>query len=179
MVKEWYAVHTQSGREYKVKEFIENKIAADSNVSQWLFQVRVPTEEYIEMKDGKRKSARRKYFPGYVLVEMEMNDTNYLWIKRVPGITNIVSQGRTPKPLNPEEIKNLFHQIEDKKVQEKTKPKFAFNIEEQVKIIDGPFKNFIGTIEEINLEKGRIRIGVEIFGRSTPVELDFLQVERL
>jgi len=177
--KEWFVVHTLSGHENKVCQYIENKLEQnDSGFKDNIFQVRIPTEDVVEMRDGKKKKFKRKYFPGYVLIEMNMNDTTWHLVKDVPGITNFVGQGGLPKAITEKEAGYLFSEKPEKQETQEIVNKINYVINDQVKVIDGPFKNFNGIIEEVNHEKGRLKVRVEIFGRSTPVEVDFLQVER-
>lgn len=180
MAKEWYVVHTYSGHENKVKLALE-KEAEKRGLQEKLIQVKIPTVEVPEVKDGKKRMRSRKFFPGYVLVEMEFEDETWGLVKSINGVTNFVGAYGTnrPKPLSREEVNSLFDQMGEQKVKEKISTVVDFTVGEHVKVIDGPFNNFSGVVEEVNPEKGRLRVKVEIFGRGTPVELDFLQVGKI
>ncbi len=180
MAKEWYVVHTYSGHENKVKLALE-KEAEKRGLQEKLIQVKIPTVEVPEVKDGKKSMRSRKFFPGYVLVEMEFEDETWGLVKSINGVTNFVGAYGTnrPKPLSREEVNSLFDQMGEQKVKEKISTVVDFSVGEHVKVIDGPFNNFSGVVEEVNPEKGRLRVKVEIFGRGTPVELDFLQVGKI
>ena len=180
MAKEWYVIHTFSGHENKVKLALEKKIE-NLNLQESIFQIKIPTVEVPEIKEGKKKIKSKKFFPGYVLIEMELNDDTWIVVKNVPGVTNFVGAygSNKPKPLSRDEVDSLFDQMGEQKVREKVSVAMDFNVGETIKVIDGPFSNFSGVVEEIFPEKGRMRVKVEIFGRGTPVELDFLQVGKL
>ncbi|OHD68268.1 MAG: transcription termination/antitermination factor NusG [Spirochaetes bacterium RBG_16_49_21] len=180
MGKEWYVVHTFSGHENKVKRALEKKVEGLGLLDR-VFQVRIPTVEVPEVKDGKKRIKSKKFFPGYVLVEMELDDDTWSLVKSIPGITNFVGAygSNKPKPLSREEVSSLFDQMGEQKTKEKIAAVVDFSVGEHVKVIDGPFNNFSGVVEEVNPEKGRLRVKVEIFGRGTPVELDFLQVGKI
>jgi transcriptional antiterminator NusG len=180
MSKKWYVIHAYSGHENKVKTALEKK-AEKEGLSEYIGQVKVPTIEVSEHKGGKKKTVLRKSFPGYVLVEMEMNDETWTLVKSVPSVTGFVGTfgGARPKPLSDEEVSSMFDQSSEHKVKDKAAIVVDFNVGEHVKIIDGPFNNFTGLVEEINAEKGRLRVKVEIFGRGTPVNLDFSQVGKI
>ena len=165
-----------TGQEEKVKTNILNRLAL-SNIKDRVSQVLIPTEVISEVKSGKKKISERKFFPGYVLVEMELTDESWYLIKNTPGVTGFISSGSKPTPLLEEEIKNILKQSEEKK--EKPTPKVIFEVGESVRVTDGPFTNFNGAIEEINPEKGKLKVSVMIFGRPTPVELEYWRVERL
>ena len=180
MAKEWYVIHTFSGHENKVKLALERKIE-NLNLQEKIFQIKIPTVEVPEIKEGKKKIKSKKFFPGYVLIEMELNDDTWIVVKNVPGVTNFVGAygSNKPKSLSRDEVDSLFDQMGEQKVREKVSVAMDFNVGETIKVIDGPFSNFSGVVEEIFPEKGRMRVKVEIFGRGTPVELDFLQVGKL
>ncbi len=180
MAKEWYVVHTYSGHENKVKLALEKKVK-NLGLQDEIFQVKVPTVEVPEVKDGKKKVRTKKYFPGYVLVEIELNDNTWSIIKNIPGVTNFVGAygSNKPKPLSRDEVNSLFDQMGEQKTREKVSIAMDFSVGEPVKVIDGPFSNFNGIVEEVYPDKGRLRVKVEIFGRGTPVELDFLQVGKI
>ena len=176
MAKKWYIVHTQTGYEDKVKASIETRAKA-SNISDSVAQVLVPTEKISEVKEGKKKISTRKFFPGYVLIEMEITDETWYLIKNTPGVSGFVGSGRRPVPLQEEEVTAILKQTEIAK--EKPTPKVLFEKGEGVRVLNGPFTNFNGTIEEVNPTKGKLKVTISIFGRATPVELEYWQVEKL
>ncbi|NQT95308.1 MAG: transcription termination/antitermination factor NusG [Candidatus Omnitrophica bacterium] len=176
MANYWYVIHTLTGQEEKVKANLENRLAL-SSVKEQISQVLIPTEVVSEVKSGKKKISERKFFPGYILVHMELTDESWYLVKNTPGITGFISSGSKPTPLLEEEIENILKQTEEKK--EKPIPKVTFEKGESVRIIEGPFTNFNGNVDEVNPEKGKLKVSVMIFGRSTPVELEYWQVERL
>jgi transcriptional antiterminator NusG len=180
MAKEWYVVHTYSGHENKVKLALEKKVET-LDLQDRIFQIKIPTIEVPEVKDGKKRMKTRKFFPGYILVEMEWCDETWATVKGIPGVTNFVGAfgSNKPKALTREEVNSLFDQMGEQKVKEKISVVVDFSIGEHIKVIDGPFNNFSGVVEEVFPEKGRLRVKVEIFGRGTPVELDFLQVGKI
>jgi transcriptional antiterminator NusG len=169
-------VHTQTGSEEKVKNSLEKKIASDS-MQELVAKVIIPTEQVSEVRSGKKKISQRKFFPGYLLVEMELNEKSYLFVKNVPGVTGFIGLGKKPMPLPQSEVDNILKRTEDTAV--KPSPKVVFEKGEQVRVTDGPFVNFNGTIDEVHPEKGKIKVSVSIFGRSTPVELEYWQVEKV
>ena len=172
--RRWYVIHTYSGHENKVKTNLEHRIAS-LDMHEKIFQVLVPTEEEIEIKNGKRFPVEKKVFPGYVLVEMVMDDDSWYVVRNTPGVTSFVGSGNKPTPLTDTEVKAILRQIK----MEQPKYKVAFTKGERVKVVDGPFTDFIGVVDDINPEKGKVRVLVSFFGRETPVELDFLQVQRI
>jgi transcriptional antiterminator NusG len=176
MAKKWYVIHTQTGQEEKVKAGIESRIEA-SSLQNKISNILVPTEKISEVKEGKRRVSQRKFFPGYVLVEMELDEQTWYLIKSTPGVSGFIGSGDRPLPLKESEIKAIIRQTEEKK--EKPKPKVVFEKGEAVRIKEGPFTNFSGVIEEVNPDKQKLRVMVSIFGRSTPVELEYWQVERI
>ncbi|TAL38811.1 MAG: transcription termination/antitermination factor NusG [Spirochaetes bacterium] len=180
MAKEWYVIHTYSGHENKVKLALEKKVQ-NLHLQEKVFQVKVPTVEVPEIKDGKKRLKSKKFFPGYVLIEMELDDETWLAVKNTTGVTNFVGAFGTnrPRPLQKGEVEALFDQMGEQRAKEKVSVVMDFAVGEHVKVIDGPFNNFSGVIEEVYPEKGRLRVKVEIFGRGTPVELDFLQVGKI
>jgi len=180
MAKEWYVVHTFSGHENKVKLALEKKVE-NFELQNKIFQVKIPMVDVAEVKDGKKKVKSKKYFPGYILVEMELDDETWGIVKSVPGVTNFVGAYGTnkPKPLSRNEVDALFNQMGEQKAKEKISAVLDFSVGEHIKVVDGPFNNFTGIVEEVYPEKGRLRVKVEIFGRGTPVELDFLQVGKI
>ncbi|MDD3087381.1 MAG: transcription termination/antitermination protein NusG [Candidatus Omnitrophica bacterium] len=176
MMKSWYVVHTQTGLEDKVKATLENKITV-SGLGELISSVVIPTEQVSEVRSGKKKISQRKFFPGYLLVEMELNEKTYLFVKTSPGVTGFIGLGKKPMPLPQEEVDNILRKTKDTQV--KPSPKVVFEKGEQVRVTDGPFQNFNGTIDEIHPEKGKIKVSVSIFGRATPVELEYWQVEKI
>lgn len=177
----WYVIHTYSGYENKVKTNLEHRIES-MDARDLVFQVIVPTEEEIEIRDGQRRTVEKKVFPGYVLVQMmELREddpqSSRAWfvVRNTPGVTGFVGSGTRPTPLEVAEVKKILRQMRA----EEPRVKVGFTVGQSVRITDGPFMDFVGQVDEINLEKGRVRVLVSFFGRETPVELDFLQVERL
>lgn len=176
MSKKWYVVHTQTGLEDKVKAALEKTVAA-SESKDLMGQIIIPTEQVSEVRGGKKRVSQRKFFPGYLLVEMELNESSYLLVKNTPGVTGFIGAGKHPSSLSESEIKNILKKSEETQV--RPSPKVVFARDEQVRVIDGPFVNFSGTIEEVRPEKGKLKVGVSIFGRATPVELEYWQVEKI
>jgi transcriptional antiterminator NusG len=179
--RSWYVIHTYSGYENKVKTNLEHRILT-MDAKDLIFQVVVPTEDEIEIRDGQRRTVARKIFPGYVLVQMidlkeEDIDSSRAWfvVRNTPGVTGFVGSGTKPVALEPPEVKRILRQMRV----EAPKVKVGFIVGQSVRIVDGPFQDFVGTVDDINLEKGKVKVLVSFFGRETPVELDFLQVERL
>ena len=172
--RRWFVIHTYSGYENKVKMNLEHRIAS-MGVQDQIFQVVIPTEEEIEIKDGQRRTVQRKVFPGYVLVELVMGDDAWYVVRNTPGVTGFVGSGNRPTPLEDDEVKAILKQMRV----EAPKVKVSFSKGERVKVVDGPFTDFIGIVDDINAEKGKVRVLVSFFGRETPVELDFLQVSRI
>ena len=176
MSMNWYVVHTQTGSEEKVKTSLENRIAAEG-LQDIISKVIIPTEQVSEIRSGKKKISQRKFFPGYLLVEMELSEKTYLFVKTSPGVTGFIGLGKKPMPLSQEEVDNILKRTKDTEV--KPSPKTVFEKGEQVRVNEGPFLNFNGTIDEIHPEKGKVKVSVSIFGRSTPVELEYWQVEKI
>lgn len=176
MTMNWYVIHTYSGFEGRVKSSIEEHATA-LDLKNKIAQVLVPTEEVIEIREGKKRVSTRKFFPGYVLVEMELTDETWQLIKAIPKVTGFLGGGVKPAPLTIEEVETLKKQIDSGTAIPREKVKFQKG--DAVRIIDGPFIGFNGVIDEINQDQHKIKVLVSIFGRSTPVELGFLQVERL
>ncbi len=175
-MKYWYVVHTQTGFEDKAKQLLENRIAA-AGLSELINKVIIPTEQVSEIRSGKRRISQRKFFPGYLLVEMELTEATYLLIKTTTGVTGFIGLGKKPMPLPQAEVDNILKKSQDTQV--KPSPKIIFEKGEQVRVTDGPFVNFNGTIDAIHPEKGKLKVSVSIFGRSTPVELEYWQVEKI
>ena len=184
MAKGWYVVHTYSGYENKVEKFIRKLIERDA-LGGAVFEIKVPAEEVVEVKEGKRKVTTRKFLPGYILLEMDLPDHNWKSvcseIRKIQGVTGFVgsTRGIKPQPISAEEARSILQKAGELKSEKHVAPKQSFTVAESVRIIDGPFDTFTGTVEEINLEKGRLRVMVGIFGRATPVEVDFNQVEKI
>jgi len=176
MTKHWYIIHTYSGFEQKVKESLRQRAEA-LNMQESIGDILIPTEEVVEMREGRKVVSSKKFFPGYILVNMEMSDHAWHVVKNTPKVTGFVGSGTTPTPLSQEEVDRIINQVVVS--QEKPKPKFVFKEGEHVRIVDGPFSNFTGTVEDVNADKNTLKVMVTIFGRSTPVELDFLQVEKV
>ena len=176
MAKNWYVVHTYSGFEKFVAESIR-QMAIDLNVQDQIGKIIIPTEDVIEIRGGKKVVSTKRSYPGYILVEMEMSDENWLIIRNTPKVTGFVGSARKPSPLNKDEVGQIVEHMET--TSEKPKPKHSYEKGEAVRIIDGPFFNFSGIVEEVNIERSTMKVLVTIFGRSTPVELEFLQVEKL
>lgn len=174
MEKLWYVVHTYSGYENKVKANLEKRIES-MNMEEKIFRILVPMEDEIEMKDGKKKISKRKIFPGYVLVEMFMTDDSWYVVRNTPGVTGFVGSGSKPIPLDDGEAKQIIRQLGGEEV----RTRINFSLGENVRVTSGPFENFIGAIDDINLEKGKIRVIISMFGRETPIELDFTQIEKI
>ena len=175
-MKNWYVVHTQTGSEDKVKTALENRVASHG-LQDLITKVIIPTEQISEIRSGRKKVSQRKFFPGYLLVEMELNEQTYFLIKTTPGVTGFIGLGKKPMPLPQNEVDNILKRTEE--TQTKPIPKTIFEKGEQVRVTEGPFVNFNGTVDEIHPEKGKLKVSVSIFGRSTPVELEYWQVERI
>jgi transcriptional antiterminator NusG len=169
----WYVVHSYSGYENKVKKNLEHRIES-MNMQNKIFQVVVPTEEEIEIKEGHRRRTKKRVFPGYILVQMILDEESWYVVRNTPGVTGFVSAGSKPAPLRSDEADKIFKRMEA----EAPKIKISFREGQTVRIIDGPFVDFMGTVEELDLDKGKVRVLLSLFGRETPVELDFLQVQR-
>lgn len=170
----WFVIHTYSGHENKVKENITKMINV-SSIEDQFGRLIVPTEEVAEMKKGKKTVTTRKFFPSYILIEMFMSDDSWHLVNGIPGVTSFVGSGAKPQPLLPNEVERILGRMDKEK--ETIIPEIPFTLGEHIRIKDGPFSDFTGVIDEINAEKGKLRVLVSIFGRETPVELDFLQVE--
>jgi len=175
MAKQWYVVHTFSGFEHKVKAALEERIKSLGK-AEYFGEILVPVEKVVELVKGKKKTSSRKFFPGYILVEMELDDETWHVVKETPKVTGFVGGSTNPMPVTDAEVKAITQQMEEGAV--KAKPRVLFSEGESVKVIDGPFSDFNGVVEEVRPEKGKLRVLISIFGRATPVELDFVQVER-
>ena len=169
----WYVVHCYSGYENKVRHNLEQRIET-MGMKDKIFDVVVPTEEEIEVKEGKRRTIERRVFPGYILVNMIMTEESWYVVRNTPGVTGFVGMGNSPTPLRPEEVSQIIKRMEA----EAPRIKVTFKSGERVRIVDGPFNDFRGTVSEIDMERAKVRVMVNFFGRETPVELDFLQVEK-
>jgi transcriptional antiterminator NusG len=176
MAKAWYAIRAQSEREDLIRDSLEAKVRA-AGLQDAITRIMVPREHVSEIRDGKKRIIQRKMYPGYILVESDLTDEAWFLITETPGISGFVGSRTKPVPLTEAEISRILRDIEDKK--ERPRPKVEFEVGDGVKIKGGPFENYDGVIEEINPAKGLLRVSVSIFGRSTPVELEYSQVERL
>ena len=176
MAMRWYVIHVYSGFEKKVAESIEEQ-AVQSHLSDMIEQVLVPLEEVVEMRRGAKVAAERKFFPGYVLIKMEMSDETWHLVKNTPKVTDFLGGRGRPIPISEKEAMQILSQVEEGV--ERPRPSITFDIGEQVRVCDGPFNSFNGLVEEVDEEKARVKVSVSIFGRSTPVELEYSQVEKL
>ena len=170
----WYVIHCYSGYENKVRHNLEQRIET-MGMKDSIFDVVIPTQEEIEVRDGKRRSIERHVFPGYVLINMKMEEESWYVVRNTPGVTGFVGMGNEPSPLPPQEVAQILKRMEA----EAPTIKVTYKTGEKVRIIDGPFNDFHGTVDEIDMDRSKVRIMVNFFGRSTPVELDFLQVEKV
>ena len=172
--KDWFVVHTYSGYEDRVRKNLEQRIKSmdsDGDISE----VVIPTEDEIEVKNGQRRTVTKKILPGYILIQMKLNDLSWSIVRNTPGVTGFVASGNKPIPLEEDEVKRIMKQMEA----EAPRVKAGFRQGQSVRVIDGPFIDFIGTVDEIDGDKGKVKVLLSLFGRETPVELDFLQVEKL
>jgi transcriptional antiterminator NusG len=174
--KKWYIIHTYSGFENKVAESLKTRADAFGFADK-IGQVLIPTEEVVELRNGKKVTSKRLVYPGYVLVEMEMNDALWHEVKNTPRVTGFVGGGNAPVPLSADEVNSILYRQQSSA--ERPRPKMTFEKNDSVRIVDGPFANFSGKVDEVNAERGTLRVMVTIFGRATPVELEFLQVEKV
>jgi transcriptional antiterminator NusG len=170
----WYVVHCYSGYENKVRHNLEQRIET-MGMKDAIFDVVIPTQEEIEVRDGKRRSIERHVFPGYVLVNMKMSEESWYVVRNTPGVTGFVGMGNEPSPLPPQEVAQILKRMEA----DAPTIKVTYKAGEKVRIVDGPFNDFHGTVDEIDMDRSKVRVMVNFFGRSTPVELDFLQVEKV
>ncbi len=171
--KLWYIVHTYSGYEDRVQRALEQRIKF-MDAEDKVFKIKIPTEEEIEIRGGQRRTVIKKVFPGYVLVEMRMDDESWNVVRNTPGITGFVGSGNKPTPLTEEEVKSILQKAEGT-----PQVKVGFRKGESVRVVDGPFTDFVGVVDEISVAKGKVKVMLTLFGRETSVELDFLQVQRL
>ena len=176
MALKWYIVHVYSGFENKVKVALEERIAAGPNPEKF-GEVLVPTEEIVELVKGKRKTSSRKFYPGYILVKMQLDDETWHIVNDTAKVTGFLGGREKPTPISDDEADQILNRMEAGKL--KPQPKYFFESGDDIRVIDGPFTNFNGTVEEVNQEKGKIKVLVSIFGRATPVELDFVQVQKM
>ncbi|ACX53010.1 NusG antitermination factor [Ammonifex degensii KC4] len=172
--RRWYVIHTYSGYENKVKANLEKRIAS-MNMEDKIFNIVIPEEDVIEIKDGKKKATKRRIFPGYILVEMILTDESWYVVRNTPGVTGFVGSGNKPVPLSDEEVEEILKRTRGEA------PRFRIDISpgEKVRVTSGPFQNFIGVVEEVNTEKAKLRVMISMFGRETPIELDYTQVEKI
>jgi transcriptional antiterminator NusG len=171
--RKWYVVHCYSGYENKVQHNLEQRIET-MGMKDRIFDIVVPTEEEMEVKEGKRRTVERRVFPGYILVQMIMDEDSWYVVRNTPGVTGFVGMGNEPTPLRPEEVSQIIKRMEA----EAPRIKVTYKLGQKVRIIDGPFNDFIGTVDDIDMDRAKVRVMVSFFGRETPVELDFLQVEK-
>jgi transcription termination/antitermination protein NusG len=176
MAKRWYIVHTYSNFEKKVAESIREQ-AASQGLSDLFDDILVPTEEVVEVRRGRKVASERRFFPGYVLAKMEMTDQAYHLIKNTPKVTGFLGSEKKPIPISDAEAERILHQVQEGI--ERPRPSISYEVGEQVRVADGPFASFSGLIEEVDEERSRVKVAVSIFGRPTPVELEFAQVEKL
>ena len=176
MSKKWYVVHTQTGSEEKAKAGLEKK-GATTALKNYVEEIVVPTEQVSEIRGGKKRISTRKFFPGYLLLKMDMNNESWYLVKTTPGITGFIGPGRRPAPLSPEEVETILQRSEE--TEAKPSPKVIFEIGEAVRIAEGPFANFNGTVMEVYPDRGKLKVSVSIFGRSTLVEMEYWQVEKI
>ncbi len=174
MAKQWYALHTYSGQEQKAKRHLESMIA-NEGLDDYFGEIVIPTEEVTEMKQGKRSTITKKFLPSYLLIQVELDKRTEQFVVNTPGITNFVGSGGKPTPLTDDEARRMLGRMESKR--EVEIDEVPWRAGDQVKVIDGPFADFSGFVSEINLERKKVKVMVSIFGRPTPVELDFLQIE--
>lgn len=176
MTKRWYVIQAFSGYEKRVREQLNERIEL-AGLGEFFGEILVPTEEVLEMKDGKKRRSERKFFPGYVLIEMEMNDDSWQLVRNVPRVSGFIGGTvERPAPISQKEVDRIMSRVKD--AEEKPKPKTLYEVGEVVRVTDGPFADFNGAVEEVDYDKSRLRVLVSIFGRSTPVELEFSQVEK-
>jgi transcription termination/antitermination protein NusG len=175
-MKQWYVVHTQTGHENRVKVALQTRSQA-KGMGDRFGQILISTEKVSEIREGKKTITQRKFFPGYIIVEMDLSDDTWYLVKNVPGVTGFVGTRHKPIPLKEEEVQNILKRADEKK--DKPKPKIVFEKGESVRVKEGPFVNFNGSIEETNPNKGKLKVMVSIFGRATPLELEYWQVEKL
>ena len=174
MERNWYAVHTYAGHENKVKTTIERR-AESMNLRDKIFRILIPTEQELRTRAGKKREIQRKIFPGYILIEMVLDDSTWYLVKSTTGVTGFVSSGNKPVPLQDREIANILAAVEGPR----QKPKVLWEMGQVIRVTTGPFADFTGTIQEVNVQKEKLKVLISIFGRDTPVELDFTQIEKI
>jgi transcriptional antiterminator NusG len=172
--KQWFVIHTYSGHEERVKKNLEQRIKFIDSGDE-VFQVVIPTEDEIEVRSGRRRTVTKKILPGYVLVQMKLNENSWSIVRNTPGVTGFVGSGNTPTPLQENEVREILKQMSA----EAPKVKVGFRKGQSVRVTDGPFIDFVGVVDEINMEKGKVKVFLSLFGQETPVELDFLQIDKL
>lgn len=172
--KKWYVIHTYSGHEERVKKNLEQRVKFMDSGND-ILQVVIPTEDEIEVRAGRRRTVTRKILPGYVLVQMRMDENTWAVVRNTPGVTGFVGSGNTPTPLEEKEVGEILKQMSA----EAPRVKVGFRRGQSVRVTDGPFIDFVGTVDEINMEKGKVKVLLSLFGQDTPVELDFLQIDKL
>jgi transcriptional antiterminator NusG len=172
--KHWFVIHTYSGHEERVKKNLEQRIKFMDSGSE-ILRVVIPTEDEIEVRSGRRRTITKKILPGYVLVEMKMDEKTWSIVRNTPGVTGFVGSGNTPTPLREKEVSEILKQMSA----EAPKVKVGFRKGQSVRVTDGPFIDFVGVVDEINMEKGKVKVLLSLFGQETPVELDFLQIDKL
>ena len=175
MPKEWYVIHTYSGFEHKAKAALEERIRT-LGMEEHFGDILVPAEKVVELVKGRKKTSSRKFFPGYMLVNMDLNDETWHLVKSTPKVTGFVGDATHPSPISEAEVREITHQMAEGAA--RPKPKVLFETGESVKVVEGPFADFNGVVEEVKADKGKLRVLISIFGRATPVELDFVQVEK-
>ena len=176
MTLKWYIIHVYSGFENKVKTALEERIASSAHPEKF-GEVVVPTEQVVELVKGKRRESARKFYPGYILVQIALDDETWYIVNNTAKVTGFLGGRDRPAPISDKEAERILNRMEAGKLQ--PQPKFHFEVGDEIRVVDGPFNNFNGTVQEANQEKGKIRVLVSIFGRPTPVELDFIQVSKL
>jgi len=172
--KQWFVIHTYSGHEERVKKNLEQRIKFMDSGSE-IMRIVIPTEDEIEVRSGRRRTVTKKILPGYVLVEMKMDENSWSVVRNTPGVTGFVGSGNTPTPLREKEVSEILKQM----TAEAPKVKVGFRKGQSVRVTDGPFIDFVGVVDEINMEKGKVKVLLSLFGQETPVELDFLQIDKL
>ena len=172
----WFVIHTQTGAEEKAKAGLESRINS-SNLKDYVEEIIVPTEQVSEIRGGKKRITARKFFPGYILVKMEMSKESWYLVKSTPGITGFIGPGRRPTPISEDEVNSIVRRTED--TETKPSPKVIFEVGEAIRIAEGPFANFNGTVTEVYPDRGKLKVSVSIFGRSTLVEMEYWQVEKI
>lgn len=176
MNTKWYVVHTQTGAEEKAKAGLESRMAS-TDLKKYISEIIVPTEQVSEIRGGKKRITARKFFPGYILVKMDMTKESWYLVKSTPGITGFIGPGRRPTPISEDEVNAIVKRTED--TETKPSPKVIFEVGEPIRIAEGPFANFNGTVTEVYPDRGKLKVSVSIFGRSTLVELEYWQVEKI